>query len=77
MLNLLVQKKYNHITPVLASLHWLPVEYRIDLKVLFVFKSLNGLAPSYLTELLEPYNPTRALRSTNTFLLVVGLHDSR
>ena len=37
-----------HITPVLNSLHWLPVLYRIDFKLLmFVFKALNGLAPSY------------------------------
>ena len=34
--------------PVLASLHWLPVCYRIYLTVLlFVFKALNGQPPSY------------------------------
>ncbi|KAF7648774.1 hypothetical protein LDENG_00152180, partial [Lucifuga dentata] len=27
-------KKREHITPVLATLHWLPVSYRIDFKVL-------------------------------------------
>ncbi|XP_041807510.1 uncharacterized protein LOC121616777 isoform X2 [Chelmon rostratus] len=33
-----------HITPVLFSLHWLPVSFRIDFKILlFVFKALNGL----------------------------------
>jgi len=32
-------KKREHITPVLASLHWLPVRFRIDFKILmFVFK---------------------------------------
>uniref|UniRef100_A0A673JZW0 Rho-GAP domain-containing protein n=1 Tax=Sinocyclocheilus rhinocerous TaxID=307959 RepID=A0A673JZW0_9TELE len=31
------------------SLNWLPVRYRVEFKMLlFVFKSLNGLAPSYL-----------------------------
>ena len=45
-------KKQDHITPVLASLHWLPVCFRIVFKILlFVFKFLNGLAPQYLTEL--------------------------
>ena len=35
------------ITPILASLHWLPVLSRIEFKVvLFVFKALNGLAPT-------------------------------
>lgn len=39
-------KKREHITPVLSSLHWLPVKFRINFKILlFVFKSLNGLAP--------------------------------
>ena len=39
-------KKREHITPVLAQLHWLPVKYRIDFKILlFVFKAVNGSAP--------------------------------
>ena len=65
-------KKRDHISPVLASLHWLPVESRIEFKVLLLtYKALNGLAPSYLEELLIPYCPTRALRSQNAELLVV------
>ncbi len=33
--------KSEHITPILISLHWLPVKYRIDFKVLlFVFKGI-------------------------------------
>ncbi len=37
-------RKSEHITPVLRSLHWLPVTFRIDFKVLLlVYKSLNGL----------------------------------
>ena len=61
-----------HITPVLNSLHWLPVLYRIDFKlVMFVFKALNSLTPSYLSELLTVHNPGRALRSTNQLLLEV------
>ncbi len=41
-------RKREHITPVLISLHWLPVRFRIDFKVLLlVFKCLNGLAPEY------------------------------
>uniref|UniRef100_A0A671K5X7 Rho GTPase-activating protein 18-like n=1 Tax=Sinocyclocheilus anshuiensis TaxID=1608454 RepID=A0A671K5X7_9TELE len=35
-------------------LNWLPVRYRVELKMLlFVFKSLNGLAPSYLSDLVN------------------------
>ncbi|XP_026176392.1 uncharacterized protein LOC113138288 [Mastacembelus armatus] len=65
-------RKYKHITPILAALHWLPVSFRVHFKVLlFVFKSLNGLAPPYLTELLHPYTPSRSLRSADLQLLEV------
>ncbi len=66
------KRKYEHITPILMSLHWLPVKYRIDFKiVLFVYKALNNLAPQYLTDLLLPYTPSRTLRSCDLGLLIV------
>ncbi|XP_078319929.1 uncharacterized protein LOC144621107 [Crassostrea virginica] len=65
-------RKHDHITPVLINLHWLPVDHRILYKILlYVFKCLNNLAPGYLTELVIPYNPTRALRSETANLLTV------
>lgn len=46
-------RKYDHISPVLASLGWLTIRDRVDFKMLvYAYKSLNGLAPSYLSELL-------------------------
>ena len=49
-----VTKKFDHITPVLIQLHWLPVHFRILFKVLLlVYKALNGMAPLYITELLS------------------------
>ena len=62
------------ITPVLANfrLHWLPVQYRITFKILLLtYRALHGLAPSYLTALLAPYRPSRALRSGQQHLLRV------
>uniref|UniRef100_A0A3Q3FEU2 Reverse transcriptase domain-containing protein n=1 Tax=Labrus bergylta TaxID=56723 RepID=A0A3Q3FEU2_9LABR len=42
----------NHITPVLQQLHWLPVKYRITLKILLLtFKAIHNLTPLYLSEL--------------------------
>ena len=65
-------KKTEHISPVLAQLHWLPVKYRIYFKtLLFVFKALNGLAPPYISELLNPHSAPRALRSQNQSLLTI------
>lgn len=41
---LLGYKKYECITPVLASLHWLSVRYQIDFKILLLtFKALNDV----------------------------------
>ncbi len=36
-----------------------------------VFKSLNGLAPPYLADLLKRHTPTRSLRSSDQLLLTV------
>ncbi len=63
-------KKREHITPILRSLHWLPVCFRVDFKILLlVYKFRNGLAPTYLCELLTEYQPIRSLRSSNQDLL--------
>ena len=48
---------YDHVTPCLIHLHWLPVQFRIDFKIaLLTFKCLNGLAPLYLSSLIEIYS---------------------
>ena len=65
-------KKRDHISPVVASLHWVLVKSRIELKILLLtFKALNNMAPLYRKERIVPYQPTRALRSQNSGLLVV------
>ena len=57
-------KKHDHITPVMRSLHWSPVRSRIIFKILLlVYKSIHGLAPVYLSELIKPYAPEFNLRS--------------
>ena len=59
-------RKSCHITPILKELHWLPINQRIIFKLLLiVYKCTNNVAPSYLTELLSKYLPTRTLRSGN------------
>lgn len=64
-------RKFARITPVLADLHWLPIKYRIQFKILLLtFKITNNTAPSYLKELLKSYVPARALRSSTQLLLV-------
>lgn len=64
--------KYDHISPALMSMHWLPIAHRVHFKVLLlVYKILNGSAPDYLSSLLETRTHSRTLRSSNTQLLEV------
>ena len=65
--------RFNHITPVLRDLHWLPIEFRIDYKIILItFKVLKNIAPPYLKELVRPYVPNRPLRSMNENKLSPG-----
>ena len=57
-------KPWQHITPILQQLHCLPVKSRITYKILLLtYKSLHGLSPKYLTDLLHPYTQSCSLRS--------------
>ena len=59
-------KKYDHITPVLINLHWLPVRYRINFNfLLLTFKALYGMAPSYIIDLIHTKTNTRYLLRSN------------
>ena len=65
-------RKFEHITPILKELYWFPVRERIQFKLLILtWKSLNGIAPEYLSNLLVPYKTTRALCSSDKHLLLV------
>ena len=64
-------RKYDHITPVLRKLHWLPVRQRITFKILMMtYKALNGQAPTYICDMLKQYHPSRPLRSQSHHRLV-------
>ena len=64
-------RKFDHITPVLSDLHWLPVSYHdIVFKIiLLVFKSLNNLSPRYLADRLSYQSHSWNLRSSSMQLL--------
>ncbi len=47
-------RKYDHITPILQSLHWLPIQYRISYRIVSL---------SYQLQNMITCNPTRSLRS--------------
>lgn len=63
-------RRREHITPILSFLNWLPVCYRVEFKIfLLVFKALIGLAPSYLSDLINVKKSTRCLRSSDSIIL--------
>ena len=55
--------KYDIVTPVLRDiLHWLPIKERINFKIgVLTYKALDGLVPSYLSEMLVPVSVNPAL----------------
>jgi exonuclease III len=64
-------KKVDHITPILIQLHWLPIKYRIQYKLLLLtYKALHGQAPAYLQELLTITSRDRSLRSNTQCMLL-------
>lgn len=74
------KERSDHITPVVAALHTLPVSLRTDLRILFlVFKALNGLSPAYIRDLLTPNEhddnnlPKNHFFYTNFLLLLCSL----
>ena len=65
-------RKYDHITPSLITLHWLPIKMRILYKILlFTFKALHGMSPSYVSSMITRKPEVRALRSNRNNLLTV------
>ena len=67
------QPKFSHITPVLHQLHWLPIKYRIEFKILlFTFKAIHGMAPDYICKLVHQKTPGRySLRSSQRIILEI------
>ena len=65
--------RHNHITPVLKKLHWLPVKYCAQIKLLaHTHEALHDRSPVYLRDMLQMYTSGRTLRSQNTQLLIVS-----
>ena len=64
-------RKYDRITPALATFRWFPVKYRIEFKTpLIVLKGLHGKAPTYIQEMTTPSKSKRySIRSSEERVL--------
>ena len=65
------EQKFCHITPFIYELHWLPIKYTIEFKILLItFKILIFLAPTYLSSLISLRLPSKYnLRNSSDNLL--------
>ena len=64
-------RKFDHITPIHYKLHWLPVNQRIQFKIIILtFKALHGSAPPYVHDLVTPRTTRPGLRSIRNTLHV-------
>ena len=62
-------EKYDHVSPRLKELHWLPVVKRVQFKILLLcYRCLTGRGPQHLTSLLSTHEPPRNLRSSRDVL---------
>ena len=61
----LTKSKYDHVTPLLQELHWLPIKFRPQYKIAtFFYRFFGGSLPGFLSQTLCAYEPTRNLRSS-------------
>ena len=73
------ESRFCHITLLLWSLHWLPVKYRIVIKIILItFKAVHGLAPAYKSDwfLLETPEDMIYVPMTAYSLLLAGVKHS-
>ena len=62
--------RHEHITPVLKTLHWLPVHERTIYKLLLLtYKAVHGMSPVYIAENILLYKPSYNTRSSSKLLL--------
>ena len=63
-------KRSDHITPVLADLHWLPVKSMVTFRIASLTYTIRKSGqPAYLRTLISDYKPTRDLRSSSRDLI--------
>ena len=62
--------RHEHITPVLKTLHWLPIHKRTIYKLLLLtYKAVHGMLPVHIAENILLYKPSYNTRSSSKLLL--------
>ena len=65
-------RKHNHISPLLMSLHWLPINAHIEYKLSVICHSFFlGLSPIYLSDLLSVHTQKKLRPSSDNRMLCI------
>ena len=65
-------RDHDSMSRALMELHWLPVDKRVEYKMLlYTYKALHGLPPGYLCKLVVLYEQRRVLMSAESNLLTI------
>lgn len=63
----------SQINPIIRTLHWLPVAFRSQFKIIsLTYRALQSQPPAYMGKLLRPYSSAHPLRSNMLDLLSVS-----
>jgi hypothetical protein len=63
-------RRYSHVTPLYARLNWLRFPDLVNFhKVIMLFKAMNGLTPTYITELFHTHQHGRSTRNSGAIRL--------
>ena len=58
-------RKFDHMTPILKEIHWLPVRHCIVYIILsLIYKAINGAVPGYICDFLNYCTSKGTLRSS-------------
>ena len=75
---ILTAPRHQHCTSLLQQLRWLPISECIKYKTACMcYNSITGSAPSYLSELLQLYSPSRSPRSSSDARILKIQHFNR
>ena len=67
--------KFEHITPILKKLHWLPIKQRIDYKLcLLTYETFQIKQPTYLFNSLSFPSHSLSTRSSDSSVLPISLY---
>ena len=70
-------RKYDHVTPILQQLAWLPVECMLKHRdAVMTFECMKGLAPPYLCDKFEMRSKTHSVNTRNKDKLDIPLYNS-